>query len=294
MKQAISPEVNQQKPDRPKPKKFRCPTRLSFPVTPNSALRTILDAILHPIKSFRILHDERAVRNGALMSDPEYRARWSPSIAEYVHWYFADKRMMHSISWLGVPTRKMLPDMWVYQEIIHECRPDYIIEIGSLFGGSALFMANVCDLLGHGNIISIDISRDNYRVSHPRIVELTGDCSSAQIVDKVKEIVGDHHVMLIHDADHRREAVSRDLNLYAQFVTPGQYLVIEDGVVDVFSPLHSRMAQSFHDGGPLLAARSFLEGHPDLFELDTTRERFILTSNPKGYLRRKPTPSASL
>lgn len=174
MMQANSPETIEPKPDRPKPKKFRRPSRMSYPITARSTLSTILRVIRHPLASFRLIHDEGCAQGGALIKDPDYRERWSSSIAEYVHWYFADKRMMHSISWLGIPTRKMLPDMWVYQEIIHECRPDYIVEIGSLFGGSALFMANVCDMMGHGSIISIDISRENYRVSHPRIVELTG------------------------------------------------------------------------------------------------------------------------
>ena len=153
-------------------------------------------------------------------------------------------------------------------------------------------MASVCDMMGHGRVISVDISRENYRVSHPRIVELTGDCAAPEIVDQVEALVGSGTVMVIHDADHTREAVSRDLELYARFVTPGQYLVVEDGVVDVFSPLHSRMAQSFPDGGPLPAAKRFLKQNSDSFELDMTRERFVLTSNPKGYLRRRASATA--
>ena len=289
MKQTISPELIKKKLKRPKPKQFSCPLRTAYPITTWSVLNTILTILKRPWISFRSLHDATLRDKTNLVIDPDYRERWSASIAEYAHWYFTDKRLLHSISWLGVPTRKMLADLWVYQEIIHECRPACIVEIGSLFGGSALFMANVCDMIGHGRIISIDISRDIYNVSHPRITELTGDCSAPEIVEQVRSLIGSGSVMVIHDADHTQASVMRDLGHYAQFVTAGQYLIVEDGIVDLFNPLHSRMAQGYPEGGPLPAAHRFLKQNADLFELDMTRERFLLTSNPKGYLRRKPT-----
>ncbi len=279
----------EKKLNRPKPKKFSRPLRTAYPITVWSALNTILTLLKRPLLSFRALHDATLLDKDTLVIDPEYRERWSSSIADYAHWYYADKRLLHSISWLGVPTRKMLADLWVYQEIIHECRPDCIVEIGSLFGGSALFMANVCDMIGHGQILSIDISRDIYQVSHPRITELTGDCCAPEIVEQIRSLVGSGSVMVIHDADHTKTAVMRDLGHYAQFVTAGQYLIVEDGIVDLFNPLRSRLAQAYPDGGPLPAVHRFLKQNADLFELDMTRERFLLTSNPKGYLRRKPT-----
>ena len=52
--------------------------------------------------------------------------------------------------------------------------------------------------------------------------------------------------MVIHDGDHRCDAVLRDLRLYAGLVPPGGYLVVEDGVVD---HVHThRVIQS--SGGP--------------------------------------------
>ncbi|WP_018411137.1 CmcI family methyltransferase [Methyloversatilis thermotolerans] len=287
MKQPISPELIEKKLNRPKPRKFSRPSGATYPLTALSALKTILTILSQPLKSFRTLHDAALRDNGALVIDREYRERWSSSIADYAHWYYADKRLLHSISWLGVPTRKMLADLWVYQEIIHECRPDYILEIGSLFGGSALFMANVCDMIGHGKIISVDISRAIYGVSHPRITELTGDCASPEIIEQVRALVSDGTVMVIHDADHNRTAVMRDLSNYAGLVTPGQYLIVEDGIVDLFNPERSRLAKAYPDGGPLPAADQFAKQHAELFEIDMNRERFLLTSNPRGYLRRK-------
>jgi cephalosporin hydroxylase len=49
--------------------------------------------------------------------------------------------------------------MWIYQEIIAEIQPDLIIETGTHIGGSALFMAHMLDIVGHG---------ENYYDRYPR------------------------------------------------------------------------------------------------------------------------------
>src|SRR5918994_1560854 len=78
-------------------------------------------------------------------------------------------------SWLGTQALKNPLDLWVYQEIMAETRPELIVETGTWRGGSALFMASVCDLLGEGEIVSIDIEpmREDYP-QHPRVTYLAG------------------------------------------------------------------------------------------------------------------------
>ena len=58
--------------------------------------------------------------------------------------------------WLGVPLLKCPLDLWVYQELIYDQRPDLIVETGTWRGGSALFLACVCEMVGHGRVVSID------------------------------------------------------------------------------------------------------------------------------------------
>lgn len=226
-------------------------------------------------------------REEGMIQDREYKERLQPTLGEYLNWYFSDKSFLHSIDWMGIPTRKMITDVWVYQEIIFETKPDLIIEIGSLYGGSTLFLAQMLELLGSGEVLSIDISHDLFMANHPRIRKITADCSDVAVVEQARDLAKGKRVMVIHDGDHTAEAVERDLKLYAPLVTPGMYLIIEDGVVDLLDSRHSKMGRAYPNGGPLKAARSFLNEMETQFELDMRRERFILTTNPKGYLRRK-------
>jgi cephalosporin hydroxylase len=50
--------------------------------------------------------------------------------------------------WMGVRTEKLPLDMWIYQEILHHVRPDFILETGTRHGGSALFFCQMMDLMG--------------------------------------------------------------------------------------------------------------------------------------------------
>ncbi len=222
-----------------------------------------------------------------IIHDRKYKDRLQSTLGDYLNWYLTDKSFLHSIDWMGIPTRKMITDIWVYQEIIFETKPDLIIEIGSFYGGSTLFLAQMLELSGSGEVVSIDVSHDFFMASHPRIKKITADCSDAAVLEEVKRLSVGKKVMVIHDGDHTAAAVSRDLKLYAPLVTPGMYLIVEDGAVDLLNPKYSKLGRAYPAGGPLKAARSFLNEMKEDFELDMRRERFILTTNPEGYLRRK-------
>ena len=78
-----------------------------------------------------------------------------------------------------------------------------------------------------------------------------------------------------------REHVLRDLRTYAQFVGVGSYLIVEDTVIDLFRA---------GDGlgtvdGPLAAVEQFVR-EDSRFQIDDSREYFLITYNPRGYLKR--------
>src|SRR5713226_6723849 len=93
--------------------------------------------------------------------------------------------------WLGVTCWKCPLDLWIYQEIIVELQPDLIIETGSAFGGSALFMATICELIDHGRIVSVDNNSDanvqGELPTHPRITWIIGDSVAGSVVREVAE-----------------------------------------------------------------------------------------------------------
>lgn len=184
---------------------------------------------------------------------------------------------------MGTRALKNPFDAWIYQEIIYEVRPDIVAEIGSAEGGSTLYFANILDLIGKGAVISIDCDRSKFNVKHPRVMTLTGDSSSLEIIQKVSEMCKDKTVLMVHDANHIKKQVLRDLENYSKFVSVNSYFIVEDGTVDLFNPGEGMGA--YEDGGPLEAVKEFLKNNSN-FVVDKERERYLLTYNPHGFLKR--------
>jgi len=67
--------------------------------------------------------------------------------------------------------------------------------------------------------------------------------------------------------------------MYAPLVTPGSYLIVEDTNING-NPVYPEFGP-----GPMEAVQEFLPEHPE-FEVDRECEKFGLTFNPSGYLRR--------
>src|SRR4051794_36848818 len=87
--------------------------------------------------------------------------------------------------WLGIPVLKCPLDLWIYQELVHTQGPDLIVETGTHTGGSALFLATMCDLVGHGQVLTVDIENRAGRPSHPRIEYLLGSSTDPAILKRV-------------------------------------------------------------------------------------------------------------
>lgn len=211
-----------------------------------------------------------------------YRRRWRTRLGAWL--VVLNTEVMRSATWMGVPAAKNPLDAWVYQEIVAETRPEAIVELGSAYGGGALFLAHLLDLLGSdGVVVSVDVSRDAYQAKHSRIVEVTGSTCAPEVVDQVQAVCAGRRTMVIHDASHRAAQVYEDLRVYSPLVSPGCYLIVEDGVTDVMPP---RVLGAYPGPGPYEAVQAFLrEGAP--FDVDVTRERFLATNNPQGFLRRR-------
>jgi cephalosporin hydroxylase len=200
-------------------------------------------------------------------------------------YYDAQDTTWKQTFWLGVTVRKCALDLWTYQEILFETRPDLIVETGTYLGGSALYLASICDLLGHGKVVTIDISAPPGRPRHRRITYLQGSSVDPDVVGRIEQRARRaKRVMVILDSNHSRDHVLQELEAFGPLVTPGCYLVVEDTNVNGHPVLPD------HGPGPMEAVESFL-ARTDAFEVDRSREKRLLTFNPSGYLRRRTVQS---
>jgi cephalosporin hydroxylase len=190
---------------------------------------------------------------------------------------------LYACNWphfLGYPLQKSPMDMMAYQTLIYDVRPDVIIECGTWHGASALYFATLMECLNHGVVFTIDIAAWPERPKHERIVYITGSSVDEEIV-KTLRTHAEHfpRVVVILDSDHRKDHVAAELQAYAQCVTVGSYLVVED------TNIHGHPIRMDYPEGPWEALHDWLPGHPE-FEIDRQLEP-IYTNNPDGWLRRK-------
>ncbi|MBW3634078.1 MAG: cephalosporin hydroxylase family protein [Chloroflexi bacterium] len=207
------------------------------------------------------------------------------SLVDQFHtlYYSRNKQTWGNTFWLGHQVLKCPLDLWTYQEILHDVQPELIIETGTYRGGSALFLASMSDLLRRGEVVTIDSARQKGRPRHRRITYLTGSSTSAKILRQVRRRAkGKAAVLVILDSGHSKDHVLAELNAYAPFVTPGSYLVVED------TNLNGHPVLSRHGPGPAEAVAEFLERN-DAFVRDESREKFLLTFNPGGFLKKRET-----
>ena len=182
----------------------------------------------------------------------------------------------------GVRILKMTSDLWIYQNLFEQVRPGLIIETGTRFGGSAFWMADQLSLLGSGTVVTIDIEHIPELVRHPDVTYVLGSSSDPDVAASVRDMMpGDGSpVMVILDSDHSREHVLAELRVWADFVTPGSYLIVED------TNINGHPVYSDFGPGPFEAAAEFL-ATDDRFEVDEECHKYYVTQNPRGYLRRK-------
>lgn len=206
------------------------------------------------------------------------------NIVEQFQKLYYDSRLFgkgwSNIFWFGIPITKCPLDLWIYQEIIFELKPDIIIECGTSNAGSALFLACICDLINNGKIITIDIEDKKDRPKHKRITYLLGSSTLEETEEKIKSLIkNEDRIMTILDSSHQKEHVLNELKIYSKFVTNGSYIIVED------TCLNGHPIEPDFGPGPMEAIDEFLKENKN-FVIDKSREKFYLTFNPNGYLKR--------
>jgi len=186
-------------------------------------------------------------------------------------------------TWLGRRVTTAPTDLFAYQEMIAAVRPDWIVETGTGDGGRALFLASICELVGHGQVLSVDVEQAADLPSHPRLRFLTGRPHEEAVAGEVRDIIGTdpaggRALVVLGSRAHRHDTVLQ-FEAYAPLVPVGSYVVVTDTVVNghpvwpAFGP------------GPTEALKQILTRHGE-FVPDPAMEKYSLTFNPGGFLRR--------
>ena len=197
------------------------------------------------------------------------------------HNLFYDSRIFKKITWLGHKIWKNPLDLWIYQEIIHNKKPELIIETGSYSGASAHFLASMMNLSGiQANVISVDIIKVHFPKAEG-LQFITGSSIDINIFNEIKEKSKNKKTMVILDSDHNKNHVLQELNLYSEIVSTNQYLIIEDTNLNG----HPVISKGFNGQtpGPWEAVEEFMKNRSD-FTIDTKMEKLLLTMHPNGFL----------
>ena len=210
-----------------------------------------------------------------------------------------DAKYVYSFTWLGRPIIQLPDDMFRLQELIYAIKPDVIIETGIAHGGSLIFHAGLCKLMGKGRIVGVDIEiRPHNRSAieaHPLAEYITlieGDSKSPAIVAQAASHVRSGNTVLVFlDSLHTKAHVLAELDAYAPLVSPGSYIVAMDGIMSKLTGA-PRSQPDWADNNPKTAAAEWAARNPDFvaeepkfaFNEGLTRDR--VTYWPGAFLRR--------
>jgi cephalosporin hydroxylase len=195
---------------------------------------------------------------------------------------------MHGLTdytYRGIVMQKHPVEIALYMRLIWELKPRTIIEIGSLQGGSAIWMADSLNTFGiEGQVISVDLYPPSPAYKPPNVSFLQGDQNdlAATLTNEVLRKLP-RPWLAIEDASHHYAPTLAVLRFFDTLLKPGEYLVVEDANVTEMG------VDARFKGGPARAIAEFLRDRGYDYEIDT---RYCdqygrnVTGNPNGYLVR--------
>ena len=176
-------------------------------------------------------------------------------------------------------------DIANYMRVLEALRPRTIIEIGTAEGGSALWFRDQGAALGiDTQIYSFDIDPPTNLKEHSIFIGQVDACQIERSLPASTFESLPHPWLIIEDSAHTYECTLSVLLYFNRLVSPGDYIVIEDGVV---ADLPGADYVKFDDG-PNRAVAEFLNLEPCKYEIDTETCDFFghnVTYCPNAWLK---------
>lgn len=199
-----------------------------------------------------------------------------------------NQRYMFTFSWLGRPVLQLPEDLVRYQEAICEVGPDLIIETGVAKGGSLVFSASICKLLGRGRVLGVEVDmREHNRKSleghllAPLMTIIEGSSIDPAVVDRVRgEVRPGDRVLVLLDACHSKSHMLAELEAYGPLVSKGSYIIATDGFM---RDLHDapRGHKEWKTDNAQEAVAEFLKTHPE-FSLEIPQKPYNESTLKQG------------
>jgi cephalosporin hydroxylase len=241
-------------------------------------------------------------RDGVEQTLPLYSREAFEALSELwlkVGW---NEKYPYTFSWLGRPIIQAPEDVLRAQEVFYRVQPDVLVETGIAHGGSLIFYASLCEAIGRGRVVGVDIEiRPHNRRAieahrlFPRITLVESDAVAPATVAAVKALISPgERVMVVLDSNHTKAHVRAELEAYAPLVTPESYVVVTDGSMEILYDV-PRGKREWRTDNPSAAAREFAAEHPE-FVLEQPAWPFNesalaknITHWPDAWLRRVAT-----
>ena len=175
----------------------------------------------------------------------------------------------------------------IYLNLISRLSPGTIVEVGSKFGGSALFFADMLSCHGCGEqVISIDIDPPT-NIRDPRITFIKGNALALELC-LPKALLDDlrRPLLVIEDSAHKFETTLAVLKFFDPVMKSGEYMVVEDGIV---SQMRGSQYAAYEDG-PNRAVATFLQSNSKSWDIDESLcdlYGYNMSYNPNGWLRKR-------
>ena len=210
-----------------------------------------------------------------------------------------DTKYVYGFTWLGRPVIQLPEDLLRMQELLWRERPDVIVETGVAHGGSVVFHASICAMIGTGRVIGVDIDiRPAARAAiaahplAPRIALIDGDSTAPATLAALRaRIAPEERVLVVLDSAHTRAHVRAELAAYAPLVGERGAIFVCDGIMAALCGA-PRSAADWGWNNPQAAIDDFLAAHPHFaveepaFPFNEGAVRRPVTYSPRGLLRR--------